>query len=96
MSRIVQSSNISEASLVYAASQETTADSQGQADLNLVTSRIRELEEEHAEPERQEALRKRKKQLKEVASFVEDRGRSAEEKIAFLLQRVQQQVCMLQ
>ena len=80
---------------VYVASQESSADSQGQADLSLINNRLRELEEENAEPERQEALRRRKKQLKEVAGIVEDRGRSAEDKIAFLLQRVQQQVCKL-
>lgn len=95
MCGIVQGGNLREASLAGAASQESSADSQAQADLSLITNRLRELEEENAEPERQEALRRRKKQLKEVASFVEDRGRSAEEKIAFLLQRVQQQVCML-
>ena len=72
--------------------QEAGADSQGQADLSLITSRLRELEEENAEPERREALRRRKKQLKEVAGFTGDKGRSAEDKIAFLVQRLQQQV----
>lgn len=66
---------------------------QPQSDLNLITSRLRELEAEHAEPERRDALRRRKKQLKEVAGFVDDKQKNSEDKVAFLVQRVQQQVC---
>ena len=70
-----------------------SSEKQSQADLSLITSRLRELEAEHAEPERREALRRRKKQLKEVAALVDDKQKSAEDKVASLVQRIQQQVC---
>ena len=70
-----------------------TSEKQSQSDLNLITSRLRELEAEHAEPERREALKRRKKQLKEMTAIVDDKQKSAEDKIAFLVQRFQQQVC---
>ena len=69
-----------------------TGGKQSQADLSLITSRLRELEAEHAEPERREALRRRKKQLKEMAAFVDDKQKSAQDKIAYLVQRAQLQV----
>ncbi|BDA40900.1 probable beta-taxilin [Coccomyxa sp. Obi] len=55
---------------------------------SLILSRLKELEEETGEPERRENQRRRKKQVKDIQAFLQDRSKTLEEKLEFLQQKI--------
>jgi uncharacterized protein YcbK (DUF882 family) len=59
---------------------------------SLILNRLKQLEEENGEPERRDVLKKRKKQLKDIQSFVQDKSKTSDQKIDFLRQRLMAQV----
>lgn len=59
---------------------------------SLILSRLKELEEETGEPERRDNQRRRKKQVKDIQTFLQDNSKSSEEKIEFLQQKILSQV----
>ena len=60
--------------------------------MSLILNRLKELEEETGEPERREIAKRRKKQLKEIQSFLQDRSKTAEDRTKFLHARMLAQV----
>ena len=58
----------------------------------LILSRLKELEEETGEPERRENQRRRKKQVKDIQTFLQDKTKTSDEKIEYLQQKILSQV----
>lgn len=61
---------------------------------SLILSRLKELEQETGEPEKRDILRRRKKQLKDIQAFLQDKAKTLEEKLDFLQQKLLSQVIL--